>query len=135
MICSGIDVTSGNPVDVEFDEIIQTITPASAPANDFYVAPGFIDVQVNGFAGVDFNNPDATLEELARALDTILATGVTRCLPTVITGSADDMLTCLRNLRRAQRELPRARAISGFHVEGPHIAPEDGPRGAHPARR
>ena len=62
------------------------------------------------------------------------ATGVTRCLPTVITGPPEAMLASLRNLRRAQMELPHGRAIAGFHVEGPHIGPEDGPRGAHPAR-
>ena len=44
------------------------------------------------------------------------------------------MLASLRNLRRAQIELPRGRAIAGFHVEGPHIGAEDGPRGAHPAQ-
>jgi N-acetylglucosamine-6-phosphate deacetylase len=44
------------------------------------------------------------------------------------------MLASLRNLRRTQMELPRGRAIAGFHVEGPHIGAEDGPRGAHPAQ-
>src|SRR5438067_11842231 len=44
------------------------------------------------------------------------------------------MLSSLRNLRRAQMEVPRGRAMAGFHVEGPHIGVEDGPRGAHPAR-
>jgi N-acetylglucosamine-6-phosphate deacetylase len=44
------------------------------------------------------------------------------------------MLACLRNLRHAQTTPPRGRAIAGFHVEGPYIGTEDGPRGAHPAR-
>jgi N-acetylglucosamine-6-phosphate deacetylase len=52
----------------------------------------------------------------------------------VITGGPDAMLGCLRNLRRAQRELPHAASIAGFHVEGPYICAEDGPRGAHPLR-
>lgn len=97
-------------------------------------APGFIDLQINGFAGVDFNHPSTRLSNLADAIDAILATGVTRCLPTVITGPAETMLDALRNLRRAQTELPRGRVFAGFHVEGPHIGAEDGPRGAHPAR-
>lgn len=99
---------------------------------DKTTAPGFIDLQVNGFGGVDFNNPLASIDEIGHALDGILATGVTRCLPTVITGSPDHMLACMRNLRRAQRGLPLGRMIAGFHVEGPHISREDGPRGAHP---
>jgi N-acetylglucosamine-6-phosphate deacetylase len=44
------------------------------------------------------------------------------------------MLSCLRNLRRAQLELENGQGIAGFHVEGPFIGSEDGPRGAHPAR-
>jgi N-acetylglucosamine-6-phosphate deacetylase len=44
------------------------------------------------------------------------------------------MLASLRNLHRAKTTLPRGRAIAGFHVEGPHIGIEDGPRGAHPAQ-
>jgi N-acetylglucosamine-6-phosphate deacetylase len=52
----------------------------------------------------------------------------------VITGPAESMVACLRNLARAGRELPLGRAIAGFHVEGPHISPDDGPRGAHPLR-
>jgi N-acetylglucosamine-6-phosphate deacetylase len=94
--------------------------------------PGFVDIQVNGFAGVDFNAPDAPLEEIGRAIDVIWATGVTRFLPTVVTGPREDMIAALRNLARAQRELPNGHAIAGFHVEGPHISPEEGPRGAHP---
>jgi N-acetylglucosamine-6-phosphate deacetylase len=95
-------------------------------------APGFVDLQVNGFAGVDFNNPSAPQSELARAIDVILSTGVTRCLPTVITGPPDAMVAALRNLQKAKTELPRGRVFAGFHVEGPHSGADDGPRGAHP---
>ncbi len=133
MICLGADAATGQSVAVEFAETIRSIT-TTEPSADFYVAPGFVDLQVNGFAGVDFNDPDTAVEEIGRALDAMFATGVTRCLPTVITGPADSMLASLRNLRRAQLELPLGRAIAGLHVEGPHIGPEDGPRGAHPAR-
>ena len=136
MNCSGIDVATGEFVAVEFDETIREIRPLeNTPDEDApWLAPGFVDIQVNGFAGVDFNNPRVSVRDIGRALDMILTTGATRCLPTVITGGPDDMLACLRNLRAAQTELPRARAIAGFHVEGPYIGPEDGPRGAHPAR-
>ena len=141
MNCSGFDAATGTFVNVAFDEIIREIQPVEAPPGAqiapedvVWLAPGFVDIQVNGFAGVDFNNPGASLSDIARALDTILVTGTTRCLPTVITGSPGDMIACLRNVRRAQIELPRAHAISGFHVEGPFIGPDDGPRGAHPAQ-
>jgi N-acetylglucosamine-6-phosphate deacetylase len=133
MICSGTDASTRAPVRVEFAETTLTVRPAES-VPDLYLAPGFVDLQVNGFAGVDFNDPKTPVDEIGRALDAMFSTGVTRCLPTVITGPADAMLASLRNLRRAQMELPHGRAIAGFHVEGPHIDPEDGPRGAHPAR-
>lgn len=94
-------------------------------------AAGFVDLQVNGFAGVDYNSALTPLGEIERSLEVIRRTGVLRLLPTVITGPRKDMTAALRNLTRAQRELPSGRMIAGFHVEGPHISPEDGPRGAH----
>src|ERR1700691_5893182 len=119
MICSGVDVATDQSVAVEFAQTIQSVRATGSDGNG-YVAPGFVDLQVNGFAGVDFNDPDTAVEEIGRALDAMFATGVTRCLPTVITGPADSMLASLRNLRRAQLELPLGRAIAGLHVEGPH---------------
>jgi N-acetylglucosamine-6-phosphate deacetylase len=133
MICSGWDVATGKPILIEFDKTIRSVE-AGARTDDFiYVSPGFVDLQVNGFAGVDFNDPGTTLEQIGISLDAMFATGVTRCLPTVITGPPEAMAACLGNLHRAQLELPRGHAIAGFHVEGPHIGGEDGPRGAHPA--
>jgi N-acetylglucosamine-6-phosphate deacetylase len=89
--------------------------------------PGFFDLQVNGFGGVDFNRPSTTPEEAWGALEKMRATGVTRCLPTLTTSSLARFAKCAENLNRT-----RHRAIAGLHMEGPYISPEDGPRGAHP---
>jgi N-acetylglucosamine-6-phosphate deacetylase len=62
----------------------------------------------------------------------LFSTGVTRFYPTVITGSAEDMAGALRNLTNAKETLREGAAMDGFHVEGPHISPDEGPRGAHP---
>src|ERR1700712_4500082 len=107
MPLSAIHIGSGDFVRIEFEKTIQSVKPAEASTGnqDIYASPGFIDLQVNGFAGVDFNDPTTKMDELARAIDAILATGVTRFLPTVITGPPDHMLACLRNLRLAQEEL------------------------------
>jgi N-acetylglucosamine-6-phosphate deacetylase len=131
MKCSGTDVATGESIALDFDERITAVGAGPNEENPLWIAPAFVDIQVNGFAGVDFNNPNATQADIALAIETIVRTGVTRCLPTVITGGPDDMLACLRNLRAAQKTQP---AIAGFHVEGPYIGIEDGPRGAHPAR-
>lgn len=135
MKCSGLDALSGSGIEISFERTILSVEP-SAPAGEQtqYLAPGWIDLQVNGFAGVDYNNPATSHEEIARSIQALFATGVTRFYPTVITGGPDDMQGALRNLARAQQKLSEGAAIAGFHVEGPHISPEDGPRGAHPLR-
>ena len=101
---------------------------------DFLVAEGFFDMQVNGFAAVDFNRPALTGEEIRRATEAMWRTGVTQFLPTIVTASVRDMLGTLKAIARAREQDPAVcRAIPGIHLEGPFLAPEDGPRGAHPA--
>src|SRR6478672_6644334 len=129
--CSGTDALTGLPVELVFQETIVSVTPG-VQTSHLYLSPGFIDLQVNGFAGVDYNHPRTPHEEIARSLHAQFATGVTRLYPTVITGAPAEMLECLRNLAAARESLPEGHAMDGFHVEGPHISPEDGPRGAHP---
>lgn len=88
--------------------------------------PGFFDLQVNGFAGVDFNEP-CTPEQLQHAISAMRATGVTQLLPTIITSSRAHFASCARALVNFADP-----AIVGIHLEGPYISPLDGARGAHP---
>jgi N-acetylglucosamine-6-phosphate deacetylase len=90
-------------------------------------APGFFDLQVNGFAGVDFNDPATKPEAVASALAAMRRTGVTRCLPTLITSSFETFAACAANVLACGDA-----AAAGLHMEGPYISPHDGPRGAHP---
>ena len=112
---------------------IQAVLPSDADPDGVWTAPGLIDLQVNGFRGVDYNSPDSPMKEIARSIAALRETGVTRFYPTVITGSNAHMRSCLAHLARAKRELPLGSSIAGLHVEGPWISPHDGPRGAHPA--
>jgi len=89
--------------------------------------PGFLDLQVNGFAGVDFNDPDTTADQLHHALTALRSHGVTRFLPTLITSTAERFGQCAKILLQLHAD-----AILGIHMEGPYISPEDGPRGTHP---
>ena len=89
--------------------------------------PGLFDLQVNGFGGVDFNAPDLTEDLVDAALARMRETGVTRCLPTLITSSFERFALSARVMTRMSRD-----AIAGLHMEGPYISPEDGARGAHP---
>ncbi|MBI2680268.1 MAG: amidohydrolase family protein [Candidatus Solibacter usitatus] len=131
MICSGADAATGSPVEITCERNIESLR-AGAGAPQQYIAPGWVDIQVNGFAGVDYNSPAAPHEEIARSIQVLHSTGVTRFYPTVITGSPDGMLASIANLSKAKDALAEGEAIDGFHVEGPHISPDDGPRGAHP---
>jgi N-acetylglucosamine-6-phosphate deacetylase len=101
---------------------------------DCLVAEGFLDIQVNGFAGVDFNRPELTPDDLIRATQAMWRSGVTQFLPVVITAPVTNMLGTLSAIARAREHAPMLRqAIPGIHLEGPFLAPGDGPRGAHPA--
>jgi N-acetylglucosamine-6-phosphate deacetylase len=132
--CTGVDVTTGQPTEVFFTNTIDAVEPMLPPAAPkHWLAPGWIDIQVNGFAGVDYCSPDTPHEEIARSVQAQFATGVTRLFPTVITGTVEGMAGAIRNLARAKESLGvEGRAMEGFHIEGPHISPDDGPRGAHP---
>jgi N-acetylglucosamine-6-phosphate deacetylase len=129
--CIGRDAASGAAIEVSFGETIREVVRVDAAPENF-LAPGWIDIQVNGYAGVDYNGPATPHEEIARSLEALLATGVTRFYPTIITGTAERMEQSLRNVARAAETLEHGGLIEGLHVEGPFIAPDDGPRGAHP---
>lgn len=119
---------------------IETIRPAAARtglvvgAPECLVTEGFLDMQVNGFAGVDFNRLDVTVDDLVRATHAMWRSGVTQFFPTVVTAPVKSMLGTLKAIALAREQEPiLRRAIPGIHLEGPFLAPEDGPRGAHPA--
>lgn len=134
MKCSGIDALTGEAVEVRGERgVITSVEPLlDRPASLPWLAPGFIDLQVNGYAGADYCSAETPLEAIEESLKAQFACGTTRLLATVITGSPEGMLAAIRHLARARRELPHGSAIAGIHVEGPFISPEDGPRGAHP---
>src|SRR6266849_6464553 len=131
--CSGIDAATGSGIEIGYGETIESVRATSErPAQ--WIAPGWVDIQVNGFAGVDYNSPTTPHDEIARSVRMQYSAGVARFYPTVITGAPEDMLAALRNLARAKETLDEGVAMDGFQVEGPHISSEDGPRGAHPKR-
>ena len=99
-----------------------------------FIAPGLIDLQVNGFQGIDLNDGAVTPAKVIDLVAALHRVGVTTFLPTLITASKEAMLGAMRAIAEARAQSPvAAHAIPGIHVEGPFIAPEDGPRGAHPA--
>ncbi len=96
-------------------------------------SPGFIDLQVNGYGGVDFNHDDLTPERLHLACERLAADGVGGILATIITEDLPVMVRRLRTLVQAREQDPLcARMIVGLHIEGPFLKPGDNYQGAHP---
>jgi N-acetylglucosamine-6-phosphate deacetylase len=87
------------------------------PGGGGIAAPGFVDLQVNGFAGVDFLGADA--EGFSAAGEALLETGVTAYLPTLITSAEEDMVRALQAIPNGNHGGPR---ILGAHLEGPFLS-------------
>lgn len=95
----------------------------------------YADLQVNGFAGVDFNRPDLTADDLNRACRAIQNDGAQFFCPTVITDSIDHMTACLTNIATLRQHDPLAQQlIPGLHIEGPFLNETPGYIGAHPTQ-
>lgn len=130
---SGRDPETGqNRTIVIQDGRITDIVPGGDD-DGLWLSLGLFDLQLNGFAGYDLNGrPDLrTVRDLVTAVHN---SGVSRFAPTLITASHDAIIDALRAIAQARDSDPFLKHAMPFvHVEGPHIAPEDGPRGAHPA--
>jgi N-acetylglucosamine-6-phosphate deacetylase len=96
------------------------------------IAPTLVDLQVNGYLGLNFSRPgDLTPENLTRIASLLHRHGVGIFFPTVITGSRKEIQESMCLLAASRRDPQLARSMPGFHLEGPYISSEDGPRGAH----
>jgi N-acetylglucosamine-6-phosphate deacetylase len=97
---------------------------------------GYIDLQVNGYAGVDFNADDLAADALHAACERLRADGVERILATVITEAEERMARRLGRLAELRERDPLVgRVVAGLHVEGPFVSADPGFAGAHPADR
>jgi N-acetylglucosamine-6-phosphate deacetylase len=95
--------------------------------------PGYFDLQVNGFAGVDFNADDLDTDALHAACAALAAGGVEGILATIITDHVEIMERRLMRLAQLRgRDALASRLIAGVHIEGPFINERKGYRGAHP---
>jgi N-acetylglucosamine-6-phosphate deacetylase len=145
MTVAGVDARTDEPVTLTLaDGRIISRTPtvtagATLGGDDFLLTPGFIDLQVNGYGGYDLNPGiwTAATRPMAETLHGLRAhlahAGTTTFFPTLITNDAALLEEALSAMVRALDEsADLAAAIPGFHLEGPFLSPDDGPRGAHP---
>lgn len=96
-----------------------------------YIAPGLIDLQINGYMGVDFSGPDLTVEGVRKATKALWKAGVTSYFPTLITSDITRLKKNFAILAEARKDPEISKSIPGFHLEGPYISPIKGFRGAH----
>ena len=108
---------------------IAALEPAPDDATLPWVGPGLVDVQVNGFAGVDFNRPGATPAAWARACAGLYASGVTAFLATLVTHERGAYRSLLAEWQACRAVDPAN--CAGFHVEGPFLNPSPDTHGVH----
>jgi N-acetylglucosamine-6-phosphate deacetylase len=131
---TGRDPQSGHNCALVVDEGVIVRVEKSSVNSDLFLCPGLVDLQVNGCSGFDVNAPLLTPDTITDLVDAMLSRGVTCFAPTIITAPEDTICHALSVIAEARRSHPRAAACVPFvHVEGPHISPQDGYRGAHHA--
>lgn len=125
---------TGKPVEVDvIDGRIASVRDSEADPGSVWIAPSFFDIQVNGAFGFSFNSDRLTADDVRRVVSTCRAHGTGGFCPTLITASSAALAHGFTTLARlCDEDADLARTIPAFHLEGPYIAAEDGPRGAHP---
>jgi N-acetylglucosamine-6-phosphate deacetylase len=114
------------------DDCIESVRLATSTVAEVnFISAGFVDIQVNGFAGVDFSDPRLEPEQAAMVLPAMWKTGVTSFCPTLITNTADALERNFRVLERARTlDVRFAQSVPGYHLEGPYLS-SDKAYGAH----
>jgi N-acetylglucosamine-6-phosphate deacetylase len=96
-IYRGISVFSGAPVEITMENSKITAVHATEGAAGLpFIAPGFLDIQINGYAGVDYSGNELALEAISRLCKSLAGTGTTRHFPTIITNPYERIITVFR---------------------------------------
>lgn len=133
-VIEGIDYRTGKAIRIFMESAqIAGFEPCSPDFDSkIFVAPGLVDLQINGYQGIDLNGPDLKPEDIEKMTRLLWQQGVTTYFPTIITNSNQDITKLLQTVSLTCQMFPEVdESIGGIHLEGPFISPEDGPRGAH----
>ena len=130
---TGLNPQDEMPIEITVrDGIIHSIN-ACRREREEWLSRGFVDLQVNGFGGEDVNLDEPDPQAIVSLTGKMIALGVTTFLPTIITASEEKITAALRAVARARQSSKLvAGCVPYVHVEGPHISPLEGYRGAHP---
>lgn len=142
----GINYLDYSPVRITYKNGILTDIERikQIPDNNkpFFIAPGLIDIQINGYQSVSFSLEGAentsagsrklTEEDVAKVTRGLWSDGVTSYFPTLTTNSQDLLVNNISAIANAGNSPALLGSLPGIHLEGPYISPVDGYRGAHP---
>lgn len=125
---------TGESLRVRWDDgrIAELQPGGEADASQPWIAPSLLDLQINGFGGIDFQQDDLSSGELLTAVRAIQAAGCAQFLLTLVTDDWSRLTCRLSHLRSLRNTFPEIRqAIAGWHIEGPFLSAEPGFHGAH----
>ena len=95
----------------------------------------YIDLQVNGTMGVDFNSDQLTPDQMHTVCSRLRDDGIAQFLPTIITDTISAMSSRLKRLVELREADPLVQQlVAGFHIEGPFLNETEGYIGAHPVK-
>ena len=137
MVIEALDYRTGQPICVEIEKgYISKISQCSKTMESKnYIAPGLVDLQINGYKGIDFNSQELKIADVASVTQVLLERGITSYFPTIITNSDDAVRSLIEVIVSAcESDSQINTCIGGIHLEGPFLSFQDGPRGAHPKK-
>jgi len=130
----GLDPESESSIRVTCEHGVVASIESTNVETQLYVSPGFIDLQVNGHSGFDLNAEQIYVGTVTGLVDAMLANGVTCFAPTLITAPEERICRALSVIAKARALHAKvAECVPFVHIEGPHISPLDGYKGAHAA--
>jgi N-acetylglucosamine-6-phosphate deacetylase len=129
----GIDIFTDEKVKLTIEKgLIVKREIVDSDDNLPFIAPGFIDIQVNGYRGLDYSSPSLKCEDVEKLIYFLAESGTVMHVPTIITNSQKLICQNLETIAQAvEKNETVKKAIVAIHMEGPYISAVDGPRGAH----
>ncbi len=134
IIKNGTVIVRGKFIESVTEGDLEVVGATEIDANNQFIGPGLIDLQINGFMGVDFSDQNLSIVDMRKVTLALWKAGVTTYLPTVITNSHKNLKKSFQLLTLAIDNEEIGLSIPGFHLEGPYISPLEGFRGAHLAK-
>ena len=129
----GKSIFNNKALKISIDNIIISEVTEIEDSNDMpYISPGFFDMQLNGYLGIDYSNPDLSIKDIINLINHIASSGTTFHIPTFVSMPHKQLLSNIKTTMKARKSYQLAESsIPGLHIEGPFISPEMGPRGVH----